>query len=300
MPRNQSLGLFPSSGYKNFTMNDLALSQRMTYSKENELDTIKEYLSLFSELSLTEFIEELYSNCNAEQRLTYEIFKDEITIDGIVLFFEEQIYIIKKVASKIVKLAKEKKVKTSKIRTKLSKIIRIMFSTVHQYFKNDLDDQLMIMRKAFVLYFGILYCKSSNIDKTLLFFQLFSQYQGKIQDSYSFEENSSGYVLQLCYNIDTFIKILCFFCGPAIGECVKTREEQYKEITQLRPCQQANRLFNRQLFGSSNKDIIDVDKCISLFQMNGLGWIFNPSSIRAILSVFKNDTSVNELLQNKI
>ena len=61
MPRNQSLGLFPSSEYKNFTMNDLALSQRMTYSKENELDTIKEYLSLFSELSLTEFIEELYS-----------------------------------------------------------------------------------------------------------------------------------------------------------------------------------------------------------------------------------------------
>ena len=98
MPRNQSLGLFPSSEYKNFTMNDLALSQRMTYSKENELDTIKEYLSLFSELSLTEFIEELYSNCNAEQRLTYEIFKDEISIDGIVLFFEEQIYIIKKVA----------------------------------------------------------------------------------------------------------------------------------------------------------------------------------------------------------
>lgn len=34
--------------------------------------------------------------------------------------------------------------------------------------------------------------------------------------------------------------------------------------------------------------------------MNGLGWIFNPSSIRAILSVFNNDTSVNELLQNKI
>ena len=147
MPRNRSLGLFPSSGYKNFTMNDLALSQRMTYSKENELDTIKEYLSLFSEL----------------------------------------------------------------------------FSTVHQYFKNDLDDQLMIMRKAFVLYFGILYCKSSNIDKTLLFFQLFSQYQCKIQDSYSSEENSSGYVLQLCYNIDTFIKILSFYCHADITQRSLTR-----------------------------------------------------------------------------
>ena len=300
MPRSQSTRLFPSLGYKNFIMNDLALSQRMTYSKEDKLDSIKEYLSLFSELSLHEFIEELYSNCNYEQRLTYEIFKDEITIDGIVSFFEDQIYIIKEVACEMVKLAKERKVKTAKIKKKLSIIIRNMFTTVHQYFKNDLDDQLMIMRKAFVLYFGILYCKSTNIDKTLLFFQLFSQYQGDTIDSYLSEDNSSGYFLQLCYNIDSFIKILCFFCGPAIGECVKTNEEQFEEITQLRPCQQANRLFNSQLFGSSNKDIINLDKCISLFQRNGLGWIFNPSSIRAILSVFINDTSINELLQNKI
>lgn len=289
--------LFPSLDYEEFTMTDFTSSQCIPYSSESELNEIKDYLFLFSELPLHDFIEELHNNYSSELRLSFDHFKDEITIDEIASLIQDQIIIIKEVATKMIHLAKEKKIKVSKIKSNLIKIIKIIFTTVHEYFKNDQDDQLMIMRKAYLLYFGMLFCKSTNIEKAILFFELFSTYQDDNSNGLSSSCMSSQYVLKTNYYIDTFVKMICFFCGPAIGACIKTKEKQYQEISELRSCQLSSRLFNKQMFGDNNRDIVNLDKCISLFQSNGLGWVFNPSSVRTLLSTFINDIDINVLLK---
>ena len=153
-----------------------------------------------------------------------------------------------------------------------------------------------MLRKIHLLYLGLLFCKSSNVQKLTLFYCLFSS---KKDDLITTSNANSEPVIKTNYFLDLFIKIICIICGPSLakarnflnGELKDKEKAEMEEITTLRVCQRTLITFNKEIFGQKQNEILSKEQCLNKFKNDGIAWIFNSSSIRGVMyeNIEKNE-----------
>lgn len=222
-------------------------------------------------------------------------FRDTMTKQNAITFFTEAVCERKMVKQRIEQVADEQKEKTEVTKQKFLHAIAEIFNKLLECLQMDQDDDEIMIRKIHLLYIGLLFCKSSNVQKLTLFYSLFSSAK---EDMITTSKNSEP-VIKTNYYLDLFIKIACFICSPCLakarnflnGELKDKDKEEMEEITTLRVCQRTLITFNKEIFGQKQNEILSKEQCLNKFKNDGIAWIFNSSSIRGVMyeNIEKNE-----------
>ena len=291
------------------TKEDIRISDRIKKEgkfckNEKIFEQIEIYMSILKKLPLKKYAFYLLNfKKNFPQDLNiYKMscfnedgFRDTMTKQNAITFFTEAICERKMVKQRIEQVADEQKAKTEVTKQKFLHAIAEIFDKLLECLQMDQDDDEIMIRKIHLLYIGLLFCKSSNVQKLTLFYSLFSSAK---EDMITTSKNSEP-VIKTNYYLDLFIKITCFICGPCLakarnflnGELKDKDKEEMEEITTLRVCQRTLITFNKEIFGQKQNEILSKEQCLNKFKNDGIAWIFNTSSIRGVMyeNIEKNE-----------
>lgn len=219
-------------------------------------------------------------------------FRATMTKDNTLTFFNEAVCERKKVRQRIEQIAEERNEKKEVTKQKFLHAITEIFDKMHEYLKNDQDDDDIPIRKIHLLYLGLLFCKSTNVQKLTLFYCLFSsKNEDQITSSNTIKNNNEP-VIKTNYYLDLYIKISCFISGPCLakarsflnGELKDKEKEDMEELTSLYICQKTQITFNKEIFGKKQNEVLTKEECLNKFKNDGIAWIFNSSSIRGVMN----------------
>lgn len=292
------------------TKEDIRISDRIKKEgkfckNEKMFEQIEIYMSVLKKLPLQKYAFYLlnFKKSFPEDLNIYKIscfnedgFRDTMTKQNAITFFTEAVCERKMVKQRIEQVADEQKEKTEITKQKFLHAIGEIIDKLLGCLQMDQDDDQIMLRKIHLLYLGLLFCKSSNVQKLTLFYCLFSS---KKDDLITTSNANSEPVIKTNYFLDLFIKIICIICGPSLakarnflnGELKDKEKAEMEEITTLRVCQRTLITFNKEIFGQKQNEILSKEQCLNKFKNDGIAWIFNSSSIRGVMyeNIEKNE-----------
>ena len=174
-----------------------------------------------------------------------------------------------------------------------------LFKSLKLKLRQNSGDENKNITKRDLLCLGILFCKTNNINKIKLFFDIFKNEKELFIPSEELNEFLISSFLISSYCLISAKKKLSQ-TNPTIPE---TSLEDLKNLvsnSELKDCQNLVKLFNLKFFFNKNAFTWEEFKQ-KFIGINGFGWIFSTKGIRQALQENQNetDTFLNKLFRKQ-
>lgn len=153
---------------------------------------------------------------------------------------------------------------------------------MNQYFGDKNPERII---KGYLFPFGLLYCKSTNIEKIKFFFDLFKNENNQFVPSSDLDEFLFSLFILPSYAILSARRKLGMGGVYKISELPDEEMKKVLDTSEFKDSKYLVTVFNSEFFENGKKKAFTYNEFKDKFRLKneGFGWIFNPKGIRGSL-----------------